>query len=1265
MMKRNWSEISEQLAAVIPTPKPVEEPLEKRTCYNFNATDVVTRTTNQFVHENFYKKSNVATTKPFFLRNHLTNKDIRVSREHNLTVEHLENTFGKCGHCLAYKMAGSYVSILMMDFDCYNCKNKTCTSVMEKEIIEILHNEILNFVKDTLKNPNVQCVIFKNSNSCNLHFYFNVSVSIIVLELIRKRLIDQVSECITKKYLIDDIYILDLPFSTKTSESLYKPVFWTKGFNYKKLSCLPTESQFYDVPLKLNVDEVFESYITLGKFYNVHSSNWNDDVEHIKYLLTPLEFQPVIVKVENPLIVTMKIGKLNNFQSDYELINKYFVNEDSEARNAIVIDASDNQLNEIECKVLNQLKKLGVMLGKKVILRASLESECDNLLNFLLMCNGDYSFYIIMCFIMYIHYFMNNFMTLEECKQAVVKILKLIIISNGQVQDDVIIQTLNLIEKYDCMENVKSAFEKFDDWFKFFINIIKLNQFDEKLSVFEKKIRIITTQLKIYDSMESIYSDLVNLCSMLLPVVKVEHGLSKIYYYDDVGIYVTLIMEKFFSSSNVKVQSIQRILKNTIEILRNNNQISNEIAEKINIKDIWLRYFEGLILTDPMFNFYDYFISTEYGVFNTITGLYMAHTPLLYMNTQKRYCVTPHVIEELSIFELNKHIMKEKQSMLYSNVLKIIMKNQNIIFYGSVMIPGLLTMKDTLFNRSQENDMLLLTYTRIVEDDDHIAEKLLYFVEPLVVKYELNIGKILDCAEVIEKNVIAYGAFTRSDVSTYYKSNNLTFEKYDFKQKADETLYDQLSDEQVHRFNSKFFALSVIMLVFEKSSYTSTLLAEFTTVEPSILTISKYHMFYDISKYSLSIKSHDCIKRVIEYLTAVDVPGPMLNLIQTLSTMLNRDHININDFMNIFAMLYHHTSKRKKLALLIGNPNSGKSTYQHILFDMHRKSSFSMTSIVQAESQGPSPEVVNALSNYLFSIIELKQINSSTMKSMISGDMIHKRMLHQNEMLLLRPLCFAIAACNSLPKINQADEAIRDRLAPFLFKVKFVDENDFENYIDDNALLAEVTNIMVSTTKFQIPGIAREFANLIYEYFQQNRDSYGLMQPKISIENKNSQDLIHSILMKNNAIYYILDNSGIVFNNTLSITYETLEDAVSEQIDMYKTRTNRPYNWSIFKNELSLLFKHKELPDKSGFVGMGLKSALKDDEDLSFIRKLFVYKSGEMIPIKEIRSFLFNEKHLKFEKLKNILLKIKQVYADYYDSVSNCIKDHILNHETS
>nr|WOZ57666.1 helicase [Menippe mercenaria nudivirus] len=1272
MPKRDWNAIvTNHLAEQVQHQTPLaaqqqpQPPAAKRQCYNFDRNDIVAKRTNTFIHSHLQDKSmNIATDKSFYLRNHITNKDVRVCRNHDLTIGRLETEFLKTGHCIAYKITEAYVTNLMLDFDCYKCKASNCDAEMEYEMLAIVHDELLERVRNMLQCQNVQCVIFKRPSACSLHVYFDVSVSIVVIELMRKRLMTELSENITHKYLIDDISMLDLPFSTKNGHSIYLPVYHTNNFDFKKMSCLPFD-QFYDVDLKLNVDEVLHSYVTLGKFKSIHSTGWNDDVEHIKYLLTPLNFNPKLNKTDNMLARTIKIGHIKHFSSDYNILHEYFTSKDS-----VVLEEqfSPSEFTENETKVLKQLKKLDVIVAKKVYKVTTNGESLKHIVKFITTHDGDYSFYVVCSLIVYIASLNTSSMEIEmSLKKTVIKILRLLFMNNGTTKNELIIHSLNCIDKFDCMQNMNEAFHDFNKWFKYLFQIAIMNEFKCK-SKTDKYLRFITTRLKVYENVDAVYVDLVELLSMLMPVILMEHEGVKVHYYIDVGIYVSVAMEKFFSNSSIQVQNIDHILKKTLQLLRENDQITSETLDKIKIKDVWYKYLYQLPVTHPKFNFYDYFISTEIGVFNTLTGLYMAHTPLIFMNTQKKYCVTPHVvINNMSLQEINSHIMNENQSRMYYDILNILLNEQQKIFYGAVMIPGLLTMRDVLFHEQQEQDMCSLIYRMIINDDDVVNEKLLYFIEPVICKYNLDIASILNLSDVIVENIQMYGIYNREDVSNVYKQKTRHFEQYQFMQKHDMTLYDQLSDERPANFKPKFFTLAVVLMVFEitmQDNSNNQYLQDFVSKRVAVpqITVPEYHMFKDVAKYSLSLKSFDNMKRVVEYLTCTTVPSALLNLVRTISTMLNRDIVSIKDFFSAFSLIYNHTSKRKKLVLLIGSPNSGKSTYQNMLMEMHGKSSFSMTSVVQGDGHGPTPEMITALGRYCFSVVELKSMNISSLKSIISGnDATHRRFLFQNTMNEVKPLSFAIAASNAIPIIHHADEAVRDRLAPFLIGVTFVDRDNIDNIIDDNTLLGEVGNFMVSTTQFQIQPISKEFSNLIYEYFQQNRDDFGLMQCKLSNDNHQSHDLINQILIKNNIIYYILDASGIKFGSNYSITYTQLEEEVTPQIELYKrTRTTKPYDFRIFKKELTLLLKSKEFPDKSGIRGIGLPNA-KADETQVIANALLVKNPTGEVKLMKIRATLYHKMKLSIDKINSIMEKVRIKYASNLDDDRSCIKGYVLS----
>ncbi|UOT91844.1 Helicase [Aratus pisonii nudivirus] len=1268
MPKRDWLAMANDLATVLPTRTP--ETITQRQSYDISENSITHKQVNRYLHQ-FVKNSLDVNKKPFYIRNHVTGKDVRVHKNDNVTFSLLKSYFENYGHYLAYKISDAYVTKLMLDLDCILCKKKQCNNFIESEVITIIHDEIVKCISSELKIENLQCVVFKKPFACNLHIYFNINVSLPLLELLRKRLNSTLDEDITNKYNIDDVLMLDLPYSTKDGYEIYKPVYCTSDVDYENFTFIPIESSFYDIPIKLSVDEIYDSSITLGSFKFNYNTEWNDTEEHVRYILTPLQFTPIIMRRELQIIENIKISKITNFISPYNLLKKYLNYQKPVDNNNLNININSDIIFLIteEKKLFNDFKTFGNILKRKITTSNDDDDPLSIIYNFVKIDQGNYAFYII-CVLIFHFYKSNNMsLTLEMCKNTVIKILLEIFISVGSDQNETILYILHNLEKYECISNMKPIFlENTDSWLKYLIIQANIESFGSNISMYDKYIKLISMKLKSYDNSEAVYEELVNFCKIIIPILKVEHGFTKVYCYVEAGIYISISMEKFFTTNNIQIQSMERVMMKLLNCMVSNNQLSEKLVEKIKMKNVWLRYFEILNIESPNFNFYDYFICTELGVFNTLTGLYMQHSPLIYMNTQKKYCKIPlrENLKSLSMNELNLCIIKDNQNELYANILNIIIHEQKKLFYGSVMIPGLLQMDNTLYTKQQEDDMLKMIFETIISDDDHINEMCLYFIEPLLIKYKLNVNVCLNFGIVIQKNLFDLGNFTRQDVNLYYRQNKfilLDKEESEFKQECSLTLYDQLLRDHPTKFTGKFFSLAVIMSVFEVANDYNKIFNDIEFTIDYDYNLSSNHMFYDLNKYSLSMLSYDNVRRVVEYLTLNEnISKELLNLIHTISTSLSYNQTVIKDFLNVFSMIFNHNSKRKKLILLIGSPKSGKSTYQNILCDIHGTSKYSVVSIVQAEGQGPSPEVINALSKYLFSIIEIKSMTSTTMKSMISGDISHKRLCHQNELLELRPLSFAIGASNNLPNIHQADEAVRDRLAPFMFNTVFIEEIKILKLMSDNILLAKISNYMVSSNNFSTDIMAKEFSNLIFEYYQTHKDKYGLLQCSINKRNNNSQNLINQLLIKNNIIYYILHVSGIIFDDDLFITYETLEEKLNVEIMKYnETTKHKRYTWNIVKHELSLLFKHKESQDGTGILGMGLKyQGNNGDDDECISIDFLVREEGTDLDLKHIKSHLFYVKHYNFDKVNIIIEHIKEKYAIYMYNDKTKLKDHKL-----
>ncbi|UVT30880.1 helicase [Penaeus vannamei nudivirus] len=1265
MAKRDWCAVANDLSQglnipidLIPNKRPRRTAVSK---YNIGTDDASFKLSAKFLEKRAVHRKH---EKAYTLRNNVNDRKVKVSTSNNgLTFGNLKAEFEKIGHCIAYCIYDSYTTKLMFDFDCKKCKDGICNNPIEVDLIEnTIISELCAFIDSILgiNNSEDVCVVFKKEQLCNLHIYFNITVSIVFYEIIRKRLIQSLDTIILDKYEIDDIITLDLPYSTKDGFSIYKPVI---GSNFDHFTCLP-DIEFYDLKQNLSVNEMYATDIVLGSFV-ISNINWFESVDEVKYVSTPIELEVFKTKAENYILKNLKLSN-RKFKTDYTLLGEYVsLDQQAPTEEEDVQDFTITLNNAAKKKIYNTILTLSRLISKNVFNKQNqiTDKEAISMLfKFMMVDNCNYCFYVLCATIFYCYNSNDAEYTLSMCRKHVIEIITEA--AKSFVPNNKIL-TINLefLLKFECMSNLSSTFSKCNVWFLYISQIIRLKECVDNSNFFEKCITYILSQMRVYGTVEAILDDLVEFCKMVIPIIKISSGSGRIYYYKD-GMYHNITSEKFMSNGELYIQLVEMAMKRMLKFMVESNQTQEEVVKKFNFKNVWIVYLTTIESVNIQFNFYDYFINTELGVFNTITGLYMKSVPLLIMNTQKAYCriptLTKNDIKSMTISEINNHIIHEQKN--HVSLSHILLNEQDKLFYCAVMLPGLLKLDETLCTEAQERTALEYIGNKIYADENLENEHLMYFIEPVLEKYKLNIDKIVSFTKLFKKNINEYGEFSRPSLSTYCNGNDirsLTPQENKFVYEENITLYDNLVSTYGESFNSKIFTLVTCLVVFDITQEPLFEHFKFSDDECILEKLSPNHIFYDWRNQNFSIGVSDNYKRAIEYLIPDDrqLNISHVNIIQTISTTFGFNSAVIRDFMSSMSMIYHHSSSRKKLVLLVGSMSSGKSTFQHMLNDIHGLSVYSVDGMVQSSGMsGPSPETFHTHSNYLFNIIEVKSINANTVKSLIGSDVVHKRMCHQNEMFALKPLSFVIAAANKMPNILHADEAVRDRLAPFLFSRVYIDEADIGVRIDDNQLLAYVCNYMITSTRFKIESIAKEFSNLLYEHFTSIRNTNGLIRVTLSEDNISSEKLIRSCLIRNNIIYSLLYDCNISFNQKLSITYDDLKELIEPKLKDLNDGNNRfKYTWDYVKSEISMLFKNKETFDRNAIIGLGVKSS---ESDKCNSMRLLEYDDSSEVRLNEIKVHLFRVEKIPFNEIHAIYEKLKRKYSAYYNSETQTFRCH-------
>ena len=371
--------------------------------------------------------------------------------------------------------------------------------------------------------------------------------------------------------------------------------------------------------------------------------------------------------------------------------------------------------------------------------------------------------------------------------------------------------------------------------------------------------------------------------------------------------------------------------------------------------------------------------------------------------------------------------------------------------------------------------------------------------------------------------------------------------------------------------------------------------------------------------------------------------------------MFNFSRETLCDFFKFLSMIYWPCKPRKHFNIYIGCRRSGKTTLQNMLTEMHFPSVHNPGSFLdESRSGAPDPELINLCGSYLCNIAELKEIDSTKLKTLTGGDNIHRRMLFKNEFEQLRTLSHIFAACNDLPILRNADEAISDRLAPFKLNYQFIESLEFD--MENNPLLLDSKHLVMCNSTINTGNMAIELSNVLFCQYVLLRNNQGLLEPKII--NKKSTELKLEILCRNNYIYSILHKSGIAFLDSahLHITVDEIETLVSPQLEIYNKKKGTKHTFHDFLEKLGTLFTDKKLQidnNRHKFIGLGIPitNNYTDNVETNYcnIIKLKEGSSSDVLKLEEIKRYLIQKNIYNLEKINIILKDLKNVYKEFYN----------------
>lgn len=1044
----------------------------------------------------------------------------------------LEKHFKTIGHC--FSMLPSYINPLFFDIDCLACKNNEhenyTISTMNIHGICVLISDI---VRRTLCLHDIPCMVFKRPGHCGLHLYFDVSVSI----FLKHELHNLISPALTMTYSnlrLDPCETIPLPYSAKKDCCVY-----TSLETYMSFDVFPDKKNYYELNLITSGD-------IKGDLLRICS--FKHQFLHTFYFYLQSD---KVAGIQDNGIIKEQIEKLLDkeyycnddfFQKiNMRLLkkNKYITN-DINVKNISIQDNDTIEMKYVKNIYINFVNKIIIKQNRKINPTINISAYFRS---FLETYSCRYSFYILMVL------FVSLYQELKKSKknETIDKNTEFLELKTLLINDillDVCENNNELLYNLDCFR------EKIDIYMNHIVNDVVKNV-DIWIIVLCKEIdkrdkSELTNYLfsKTYKDAEIEIIDLLNYT--FYPVKP-----SNNYWY----IYVKSvhkIQEHTDCVSNIKA-FIKSIKNGSPELKK---EVFTDV--KRDAYDLWKGSAKkGILLNDTRFDFRldacSFMISTTlYGVFNTITGLYMEDFPLNFITVQRSFCLTPHTLEEINRVTINSMILKENLYNIYNNYF-LKLKDSIFALKKTIYIEGLKTLDNVLqYNKTHAqsifNTLFLILSDMSLEKNKYLNTENLYGVFELLEIYDIKIKDIYRverCIRYLQNENIALDF---EDLQFANKETIIAL--HEFKGSDDdlfpndiELILDVLRNywpNDGKDINTLNLVLAIIAIILDS----------YLPQNPITEKLFKWNVIVNKKKI-LQIKRPIDIMYDTLHEIFPNEDSSFFDFILLLIYMTNLDFLNLDEFLICFTQLYTPQANRKAIINIVGLASSGKSTLCRII-SKSMGSSVGEQPVISFTGNGDGNISQSDLSAITRSVCMSSvyfcqeasgvKYKNTWLKQLTGGDRHCVRPMGRLDCESFDKVLATVIMCgNSCIKIDTIDKALLSRLKFF--------NNDYkiQSTKSGNILFDMSISRCLPASKYNELNefyISKLFMNLIFYKLQNLKyhDKKINDLTQFELQNKQSVETLKSFLRT--PLWVFLKSCGIYYGNDLTIKYDELVDIV-------------------------------------------------------------------------------------------------------------------------
>lgn len=1103
-----------------------------------------------------------------------------------LTWKNLQETFEHTGHTMSMSFRYNYSLKLVLDFDYKGNKDDTIGS-----------NEMIAFVKSlniylASKFPQIKfndenIIIMRRNN--NMHLYFDINVSCCLYNVIINE-ISVFDNGFMDNYKIDRIINLPLPFSAKMDKSVYKMV-----SGVEQTGDFSDNEEFYDFDEYVQTEQSIIDKIMVMEFSikPIHESAQRLIKVYIdrEDMIIKTKHQPLFMKN----LLTSKLTKINATSSFFQIV--HYVKNVRSLKKLQIKHFSQNTEAENCDDILLHLKSFNKQIDDYVYY-----SDNDSVDIFLTFVNEfeKYSLYLIFLALIHLSKYIKDDVELLKCR-----FIDFLLIN---IKNKTTVYCLHEMKKYSIMKQLIDSFSSVSKQFLEYIifEYVTKEETDDIYSYLDK--------IKSYIESTSGGVNLNN-CKKIINIIchPIKYENDQCYVYSRNDNYYELV-KSLNQSNHFKIinsrydKKDQAVCKNAC------------ISVLMNLKYSVIK-----------FNEYEHFINTQHGVFYTVTGTYLEKTPYLYFNMEKKYCTGYDSFKNDLLIELYEPL----EELLTSYI-----NNQNEIFYLTVAVPGLLKLKYICYDKTEASQMWS-SIVKVISADINFY-KIKHYFAPLI-KFVKDYSKQLYiiCKIINDNDELVYRQIIDEFTNTTYTNSEETF-----------------------HVNTIIIAIVTLLIYKEEESDNEDendvwkingdneyILNEFDSLEKS--SPMNVEDFYKDTSHLNITNQKELWKAVWSMFFNEELKIMCLDLLFLISTIFKYDPVLISDYLLYTSEIYQHYGAQNHMSIYCGKPRSGKSTLLNIIAEMVTDNALYRTSKDYNHTKstgGPSPNAIHMKTKYITIINEIESISKVLLKTITGNDGTNdERSLYSTKFPMLKNCTILYAACNSIPKMDMPDEAVRDRMIFFPFNVNATPNCDKE---EPNCLLMFSKNITYRID-LNITQLAKTMSTILYVCHKKNKKSNAFIAP--ITKNKHSLNLIDKFMIKNNYVYYILKRSGIYINPLYNISKNDILKLTESHLFEYNQNSKFKVSPSRFKTAIEEFLFPFYTDCIKMYVGIGQKKL----------------SSSNAINVKEIFANLDIQTDLKYNtKINTLKSKLKTICNDIdvinetidtlKGSYEYCLENHLL-----